>query len=156
MQQRKNALNSDIWSGVIVLVVAGVGWWESRGFSELGGVFVRWVVGALAMLGLALLVKGVVSPEYRRALADRRDLPAVGIVLASLVAYVALVPVVGFVLASSAFASGLAITLLGDRRTFRRSFIASLVGIGVSIGLYVVFQHGFSVPLPRIGLWGIF
>lgn len=67
----------------------------------------------------------------------------------AIITYVALLPVLGFLLATPLFVLGLML-MLGDRNR------ATLVGVplGITVGCMVVFQGLFNVNLPR-GLFGI-
>ena len=70
--------------------------------------------------------------------------------MGAFIIYVAAMPALGFILATLPFFS-IMMALFGERRPF---FIGT-GSIVATIGLYIVFRHGFGVFLPRGLLTGI-
>ena len=114
--------------------------------------FFPWIITAcLLVLSMALLVQGL---RARRATPDAADTagslrsPTVFLVL--FVAYVAVLPLTGFVIASVPFFAVL-VWLYGERRWGRICAYA----VAVPVVLVLVFRHGLQIPLPTGVLAGL-
>jgi len=110
----------------------------------------------LAGLLLFLLSLQLINDLRGKAGAAQSDGPAADgtsaqtvLVGLAIVAYVVLLPIVGFILATPILVLGM-LALLGDRQ------IATLIGVPIviTVGCMLVFQGLFNVNLPR-GLFGI-
>ena len=111
-------------------------------------------VAALAILGLATILKGFVRPERRpffESPAERRRVTA-GVGL--LAAYLFLLPYLGFLIASIGFYFAMQRSLGSGTPGVRSLALAALTSIGVSGTLYALFHYVLLVPLPA-GAWGI-
>jgi putative tricarboxylic transport membrane protein len=104
----------------------------------------------------ALLVVQDVLRQRARAPADAvpappRDYRLVAIALAVVAAYVVLLPLLGFRLATLLFVAVLQ-AVLGRPRTVRDQAVLAAVAVGTAAAAYVVFEHYLLVLLPR-GIW---
>jgi hypothetical protein len=118
---------------------------ESTTF-DLGTVAGPWLVPMI--VGILLIVLGawgVVRPERgNNAWVRLRRLP-VAITAVILCAYLFLMPVLGFVIASVLMCIGL--SLPGPLQPKMRLGVC-VAGTVASVGLYLLFVHVFNVPLP--------
>jgi len=107
--------------------------------------FFPWIItAALLILAGALLVQGLAARRGARDEPDRAGgLRAPTVFLVLFVAYVAMLPLVGFVVASVPFFAAL-MWLFGERRA------AWLAGYSVALPvlLVVAFRNGLQIPLP--------
>lgn len=113
-----------------------------------GPPFFPWINTVILLaLALGLLAQGLLSktdsgqPVTTSTAAQRRQMIWA---LGAFVAYLAILPGLGFLLATAPFFAVLMV-LFGEKRPFR----VAIGSIGVTVFLYVLFRHGFSVFLPR-------
>ena len=147
-------VNTDLAIGFATVAVAAVAFMSTRELSRFGGLFVEHCVAALAILGLATILKGVVRPERRpffESPAERRRV-TVGVGLLAL--YLFLLPYLGFLIASIGFYFAMQRSLGSETGGVRPLALGALTAIGVSGALYVLFRHVLLVPLPA-GAWGV-
>lgn len=147
-------VNTDLAIGFAAVAVAAVAFMSTRELSRFGGLFVEYCVAALAILGLATILKGVVRPERRpffESPAERRRVTA-GVGL--LAAYLFLLPHLGFLIASTGFYFAMQRSLGSETSGIRSLALAAITSIGVSGALYALFHYVLLVPLPA-GAWGI-
>ena len=147
-------VNTDLAIGFATVAVAAVAFMSTRELSRFGGLFVEHCVAALAILGLATILKGVVWPERRpffESPAERRRV-TVGVGLLAL--YLFLLPYLGFLIASIGFYFAMQRSLGSETGGVRPLALGALTAAGVSGALYVLFRHVLLVPLPA-GAWGI-
>jgi Tripartite tricarboxylate transporter TctB family len=146
-------VGKDLFLAGIELVLGLFVLWESADFNRLSAVFPQTVGGILAGLGLIHLLQSLFRPvpatkgstvDGRRAL----------FLTATVVGYVALIGVIGFLPATLLFA-GFATWLLQGRRDTPATRISTsvLFSVTVSVGFYFLFRYVFSVPFPA-GIWG--
>jgi hypothetical protein len=119
-----------------------------------GPTFLPWINTALlGGLALLLLAQGLNSQgtvdKGEGAETDARSRRPV-IFLLALIGYIAVLPTIGFVVASIVFFA-VAMILFGERRPLRL-FLGS---VGVPVLLFAIFRHGFNIVLPR-GIMPVF
>jgi hypothetical protein len=136
-----------LWYGVLA---SGL---PERGIPNTPGPsFFPWIITAsLAILATALLVQGLRAARRSDALiAPGRPVVLGAVALTAFVIYLALLSVLGFLIASVPFFAGL-MALYGERRP-----VWLVVGsVACPAALFVLFRHLFQIPLPR-GLLPIF
>jgi len=118
-----------------------------------GPAFFPWVA-TVAMLALAcvLLARGLTAPPQA---GDMEETSPAGTapmlaLLGAFVAYIALLPRLGFLLASAPFIAGLTV-LYGERRPA----VVALTAVAATAALYVAFRHVFQIILPQGVLTGV-
>jgi hypothetical protein len=119
---------------------------QSLGF-DIRTVAGPWLVPLIAGILLTVLgAWGVVRPERgANAWLRLRKLP-MAITAAVLLAYVLVMPVVGFLAATIALSA--ALSLPGPLQP-RMRILVCISGAAVAIVMYVLFVHVFNVPLPE-------
>ena len=111
-----------------------------------GPPFFPWIATAVLLaLSLSLLASGLFGrdeevPPAAPAAARSRALALLGV----LVGYLVVLPGLGFLLATIPFFA-LLMALFGEKRPLPLAAGA----VGVTLGLYLLFRHGFGVFLPR-------
>lgn len=146
-------MNTDLWAGLLVLVIGGIALYHSRRFSELGGLFVHAVSLVCLVLGTALVVVSARGVSRGELIDRAMDGGAVLGAAAALLAYGALINTAGFVVSSLLFVMGLS-TFLSRRAGLTMQPGVLFLCASVVVGLSLLFQHVFAVPLPAGALWG--
>ena len=147
-------VNTDLVIGCAAVTVACVAFMGTRELSRFGGLFVEYCVAALAVLGLATILKGVVRPERRPFFESPAERGRVTAGIGLLAAYLFLLPYLGFLTASICFCFAMQRSLGSETTGVRPLALNALASVGVSGALYVLFRHVLLVPLPA-GMWGI-
>lgn len=107
------------------------------------------IISLLSVLSLSLLFSGISGIRAAERTDGPQGLTILGAVtLAAFFCYLALLPIVGFVIASVVFFAVMMV-LYGSRRPI--AIVAASVLI--PLALFVVFRFGFQIILPR-GAWG--
>lgn len=141
----------NVISGLAFVVFAGVFWVQRDYTSEFGGLFADPVIIVMAVLGLVLALRGLVQ---RGPSEHKSDVPLAGVIRAVLllVAWVALLPTLGYVVDGLVFFV-LAALLMRDHRPSLKGLALDVgVSVGVVAVLYVVFTWVLVVQLPEFAL----
>jgi len=141
----------NVISGLAFVVFAGVFWVQRNYTSEFGGLFADPVIIVMAVLGLVLALLGLVQ---RGPSEHKSDVPLAGVIRAVLllVAWVALLPTLGYVVGSVVFFV-LAALLMRDHRPSLKGLALDVgVSVGVVAVLYLVFTWVLVVQLPEFTL----
>jgi hypothetical protein len=118
-----------------------------------GPAFFPWVATvAMLVLACALLARGLTAPP--RA-GDMEEPGPAGLapmlaLLGAFIAYIALLPRLGFLIATAPFIAGLTV-LYGERRPA----LVALTAVVATAGLYIAFRHVFQIILPQGVLTGV-
>lgn len=141
----------NVISGLGFVVFAGVFWVQRNYTSEFGGLFADPVIIVMAVLGLVLALLGLVQ---RGPSEHKSDVPLAGVIRAVLllVAWVALLPTLGYVVDGLVFFV-LAALLMRDHRPSLKGLALDVgVSVGVVAVLYLVFTWVLVVQLPEFAL----
>lgn len=141
----------NVISGLAFVVFAGVFWVQRNYTSEFGGLFADPVIIVMAVLGLVLALLGLVQ---RGPSEHKSDVPLAGVIRAVLllVAWVALLPTLGYVVDGLVFFV-LAALLMRDHRPSLKGLALDVgVSVGVDAVLYLVFTWVLVVQLPEFAL----
>ena len=115
--------------------------------NTLGSDFMPWVlVGCLFLLSLLLLIKAVWggSPENFESSISQKEAFGVIYLTVCVLAYVKLMVLIGFILATPIFLALL--MLITGSRKWKEIVMVSIVA---TFGIYLLFQKIFQVILPR-------
>lgn len=145
-------LNHDFYAGVGFTVVGVGALIIGDGWSERSWVFPNLLSTCLLVCAAVLVVKAFVTGGRARMFASRRIvLDAVGFA-GTMAAYLALMGVLGYLLATTLFIWGLSLAL--DKRGSVRSVLLKLVVSVVAVlALYALFGLFLNVPLPEGAWW---
>lgn len=142
--------NTDLWSGIIGLCLAGVFRWGRGEVGRLSVMFPNTLLILLAAFSAALIVKGLVRPDRRSIFAEGDRGKIIGS-CAILLAWVAAIPYLGFFLSSVAGFWGMTCFLASSRRKVTPVLAAKwlcVVVVEVTF-FYLVFAKLLYVPLPK-------
>lgn len=138
-------------AGIVLLVFAfGYGYQTSRLPTRTlpntpDPSFFPWLLtAALLILATALLVQGLRTTQASSSVSERRFLLYPASALAVFFVYLLALPLLGFVAASIPFFT-LLMLLAGERRL--RWLLPT--AICIPLGLYLLFNQVFQIPLPR-------
>lgn len=135
-------------SGLVFVLTAAVFYLTMdfpAGYGATGPAFFpRMIVGLMSVFALAQLVKAFRSDEARSQEVSWHTVKTVGIALAIIVAYVLLMPYLGFLAGTVAFLLA-SMWFSGVREPQK----AVPVSIAVSIALFYIFVQFLRVPLPE-------
>ena len=92
----KKQLNSDLIIGTFSLALAVLVYFSTRELSRLGGVFVDYVVIALAVLAVLVIIKGFIKPENIKFFESVMERNNVIIGVCILLLYLIALPIIGF------------------------------------------------------------
>lgn len=148
-------INTNLLTGLLTLALSGLAFFQSRSFTFLGRVFLDWALFILAILGVALVTKGLLIGETDNP-PGIKGIGKVWLTVLGLFIYLTLIPVLGFIIAS-VVGFTLAGVLLspGPMRVRCTTWWRSLgVGLLVTMVFYVLFKLALAVPLPG-GVLGI-
>ncbi|MEG6504591.1 tripartite tricarboxylate transporter TctB family protein [Nitratidesulfovibrio sp. 1201_IL3209] len=144
---------ADIASGLAVLVMAGVFHAQSGDLEGVSLLFPRMLVifmalGGIYLCGLGMLKgrKGGDAPQDDEPVAVGR----VGIISAGAIAYVAIIPLLGFYLASALYLFGMSM-VLGDasRGTRRKALASAAFTVVLCLSVWIGFAMLLGVPTPE-------
>lgn len=120
----------------------GFGWLPNEGPAP--GYFPFYVALIMGISSLAILVRALAGFGAGETFVTTTEFGRVLAVLLPLAGYIGLIELVGIYVASAAFI-GLFMIIIG-----RESIIRSvLVGLGIPLALFMLFERWFLVPLPK-------
>jgi len=141
--------NSNIGASLLMLVVAAVLWPQMKNLTYFGIVFPRAVLLVLVAAAVLLLVLTFVRREAGKPDIEAPKLGTVGIVVALMAVWIAIMPWLGFYVTSVAVFGVLMLVIDPSARN-AKSFFVSLAGVAIELALfYVAFSTLLEVPLPR-------
>lgn len=148
--------SGDVWGGAAVVALGAMALYGAFQIFEprltredLGPrAFPLTIGGILVVLGAVLIARVLLRPSTGERV-DFGSRPALAVTAAAIVGFIVVLPVAGFLLASSLFLTLLFI-YLGERRIW----LTLLIAIAVSAAIYVGFRYGLHVNLPR-GIVGL-
>ncbi|MCB2190770.1 MAG: tripartite tricarboxylate transporter TctB family protein [Deltaproteobacteria bacterium] len=142
-------LNSDLLIGLFSLSLAVVAYFNTRDLSKLGGVFVDYILVAMAVLGAIIAVKGFIKPDRVRFFESMIERNNVLIGVGILLLYLIFLPLAGFLASSYVFYFCFNLYLADDRFTTRNILFSALLTAVVVTAFYFIFKVFLGVPLPQ-------
>jgi putative tricarboxylic transport membrane protein len=150
----KTGVNTDCVMGITMLVLSAIVFFSTRELSRFGGIFIHYCAAVAALLGIMILIKSQWRADYQTLFDSsvERSRVLTGVVV--IAGYLVLVPITGFLAASVVFYF-IVHTMLHQRNASRAALLARVaIAVGVSTGMYLLFQEVLHVPLPRGTLFG--
>ena len=150
---RTGRVNGDLIMGLVCLLVAAVVLYSTGELSRYGGVFIRFSLSLLIVLGIASLVVGFQRPERVQFFESATERTRISSGVFMLACYLLLIPVIGFVPASLMFYVILSLTLKDKPLSVLgvgSSLLQAIIVVGI---LYALFYFLLQVPLPQGRMW---
>lgn len=144
--------NSEFIISGISLIIAGVVYFSTRDLSDLGGVFVNYILVALVILSVLVLLKGFIKPEYIRffdSVIERNNVTA-GVSILTI--YLIILPIIGFLPSSYVFYFCFNLYLADDRFSKKNILSSTILTAVVVTAFYFIFHAFLEVPLPT-SMW---
>lgn len=143
-------LNTTLVSGLLGLLIAAVFWFSREDLSRLSIIFPRAVLLIMAVVSLALVIRGLMKPDSSPIFAegDNRRILVTG---ATLFAWVLAIPRLGFIVTSVTTFTFLTWYLAVASRpvSLARLGVWLVIVIVEVTGFYLIFTRLLHVPLPR-------
>ncbi|WP_142848132.1 tripartite tricarboxylate transporter TctB family protein [Telmatospirillum sp. J64-1] len=139
------------WGAIVVtlclMAVAGWALWEAQRMSELGKLFPITFGGLMLTLCSILLVKQLLGRSTPR-LELEGSMPRRALLVVVMIAWIALLPVLGFVVAG--LLGFFAIMAIAGHDGWPLPRLLRFVAIGIAVVALIawIFQHLLHVPLP--------
>lgn len=147
-------LTYDVYMALLFLALAGVVFWETSRLNPMSAVFPRTIGYILLVLSSYYFIQSIWKNRTKAAFADI-DRRRVASMCLFLIAYVWLIWLVGFLLASMLFIFTVVWYLQEKDVHFRIKLYRALIcSLSISIGFYALFRYVFIVPLPTGYLFG--
>ncbi len=146
-------LNSDLIVSLFCIILGVVFYSVTRDLSQLGGVFINYLLVVIGFLSVIVFIKGVVKPERIQFFRDHVERNGVvsGIIILGI--YLGFMPFVGFLPSSYVFYAVFNL-YLADERLSRKNILQSALLSAVVVTLfYLVFYYVLQVPLPTGSLF---
>jgi hypothetical protein len=140
-------LNSDLYGGLIMLTFAGMFWLQMGDFTKFGLMFPRVIIALLAFLGVVMIVKAKVKPQYVKSFLKDINKYMAATMIWSLV-WVLSATYVGFFVASVVSMWAIQWSLSSERN-LRISAISLAVAIGSVFVIYYVFTKYLYIFFPE-------
>ncbi len=158
MKNSKKSLNINLFAGIFCLAKSALFLYASWTYPKLdradlivsARMFPKIVSVGMLVSSVAIILQALLKPQPRGAYTgeEKREYLRVLIVIALCVAYVLVMPFLGFLIASVIFTAAAQI-IFGNRNIP----VLILVSILFPAALYAAFRYGLSVLLPA-GLFG--
>ncbi|KMJ55083.1 hypothetical protein AB685_29125 [Bacillus sp. LL01] len=147
----------DIIVSVLILGISALFFVNTRSLIAPADIFPKVVILIFSMLGLFLLIKALfLKSLYHESDEDNDGLEDEGeinqkrrwISMGSILAYVLLMPIVGFYITSGIFLLLMSIFLIGKKPTVKGSIMPVIMSTSVMCILYFTFSFFLRVPVP--------
>lgn len=143
----------NIVSGLAMVILALLFWSQRDYTSQYGGIFPDMILILLGLLGLVLAALGALGrgPSERD---DREPVPPLGLLRATalLVAWVATLPILGYLAGGIVFFFITALLMRKERPQLKGVVLDLAVSVGVVLAFYLVFTQVLVVRLPQLTL----
>jgi len=144
----------NIIGGAVVLVVCLIFGVQRNYSSDFGGIFPDAVLITLSALGVVLVARGVLwrNRETGWNSTGRLDHKDLGRALILLIAWVASLPILGYVYGGILFFALVAVSMRTSRPTWKNILLDVGVAVVVVVLFYLVFTQVLYVSLPELSL----
>jgi len=142
-------------SSILLVVVAIIALWKTRGLSEMSYIFPRTIGIILLMLSIIYLIFSYLRRENKK-LFHNIDKSMVVIMGLGMIGYFVLIVICGFLIASILYIGAITLYLQKEEKhkTFNKKLMhASIFSFSISIVFYLLFKNVFLIQLPT-GMFG--
>lgn len=145
----------DLPGMVIAVLFIGLGAWilvQTESLSPLGSVFPRTIAIALIVFSLLLIGLNLLRPRAAASGAVPgmpESTPRRLFLVAIMVGWALLLPVIGFFVSSLAAFGALLIVAEYERWTARRAIVYAVVAVGLVAAFYFLLRDVLLIPVPR-------
>ena len=131
---------------------------EARSMTAMGSVFPTTISVALIIFSAVLIVRNLVLTLRKTgaAVAKSDETSDVGgsnlrraIFIAAMIAWIALIPVLGFFAASIAGYFAAMFVAMHERMSFKQIALMILLGVAILAGFYLLMTEVLLIPMPR-------
>ena len=144
----------NIIGGAVVLLVCLIFWVQRNYSSEYGGIFPDAVLVALSILAVVLVARGVLWRNRETGWHDtgRLGYKDLGRALILLVAWVASLPILGYLYGGILFFTLVAVLMRTSRPNWKNILLDLGVAVVVVVLFYLAFTQVLFVSLPELSL----
>lgn len=132
------SLNSDLYGGLVMLAFAGIFWLQMGDFTRFGLLFPKVIIAILGILGVVMIVKSKVKPQYTSNFLKDMNKYMVAVMVWSLI-WVISIKYIGFFVASVASMWMIQWSLSSDR-----DLKSAVKFLAVSVGCVFVIYYTFT------------
>lgn len=131
---------------------------ESRSMTAMGSVFPTTISIALIVFSTVLIIRNIVLTlrGNRAAAAQSDEAPAAGgsnvrraVFVAAMIGWIALIDVVGFLIASIAGYFVVMIVAMHERMSVKQLALLIVLGVAILAGFYLLMTEILLIPMPR-------
>ncbi|MFG6150652.1 tripartite tricarboxylate transporter TctB family protein [Halobacillus sp. B23F22_1] len=152
----KNERLKDILVAVIVLAISGLFYINTRTITPPADIFPKVVILIFSTLGTLLLLKAIFYKKHgqvEEGEEDEEDTEKINvkrrwISIISVIAYMFLVPILGFFIASGLFLTAISIYLNDEKISFKSLIKPVAISVVCMLVLYGTFDVFLKVPIP--------
>ncbi|EAU41610.1 TRAP-T family transporter, fused small and large inner membrane subunits [Fulvimarina pelagi HTCC2506] len=132
--------------------------WTSQSMTAMGSVFPITISSAMAIVGLILIVRNIIlgirgmTPVSRstgeggvEGGSNMRRL----LFVAAMIAWIALLPVLGFLVASALAYFAIMIVAIHERMSVKEIALLIVLGFAILVGFYALMSEILLIPMPR-------
>ena len=145
--------------GAVLFVILGtVLTIESRSMTAMGSVFPTTISIALIIFSLFLILRNVMLTIQRTEVAEppSEEAPAAGgsnlrraFFIAAMIAWIVLIPVLGFLVASVAGYFCVMVVAMHERMSPKQIALLIVLGAAILAGFYVLMSRVLLIPMPQ-------
>lgn len=139
--------NSDLYGGLIMLAFAGMFWFQVGDFTRFGLMFPKVVIAILAILGIVMIIKSRINPQYTKHFLEDINKYMVKVMAWSLI-WVLSIKYIGFFVASVVSMWAIQWSLCSERN-FKNAVKFFAVAIGCVFVIYYTFTKYLYIFFPE-------
>ncbi|SEN06727.1 tripartite tricarboxylate transporter TctB family protein [Palleronia pelagia] len=131
---------------------------ETRGMTAMGSVFPTTISIALIVFSAVLILRNLVLTLRGRGGSEAQsdEAPATGgsnarraFFVGAMIAWIALIPVIGFLLASIAGYFAVMVVAMHERMSLKQIALLIVLGVAILAGFYLLMTEVLLIPMPR-------
>jgi len=143
-----NRINANLVMGIVTLSIAAIAFINTQALGQYGRLFVQYTAIALATLALVTLIRGITTPSREPFFTSSQERNRIYTGVLLLIAYLTMIPFLGFLISSVLFFCVLHLVLKIGRISKFDILRSACLALLVTGFLYVLFHEVLHVPLP--------